>query len=228
MSIFKTNKTKFFALLTIILLGLFSLKLFAQDKEEEKSKLDQLKGKVEKITIKVDGKDVVFDGKEAEKMVDQLKAQKKTKIFSYGDMIKEEDSGDNVIIYKSKGDADGDVEVSTKNITKKVNVEDKDGKKVVTITTTKDGKEETKVYEGQEAEKFLKDEKETKHVKVFVEGDEGMPKDRVIYFNRSDENDGCCCCGKMKMGSKHGMKKIIIEKSDDNDKQQNEEKSEKK
>ena len=71
MKIFQTNKSKFIAMLTIILLALFSIAISAQDKEKPNSKMDQLKGKIEKITVKVDGKDVVFEGKEAEKLAKQ-------------------------------------------------------------------------------------------------------------------------------------------------------------
>lgn len=63
MMVLQTNKSKFFTIMVLVLIGVFSLTLFAQEKEESKSKLDQLKGKVEKITVTVDGKDVVFEGK---------------------------------------------------------------------------------------------------------------------------------------------------------------------
>ena len=50
------------ALITgLILMGIFSLTLFAQDKKDDlSSKMKMLDGKIEKITVKVDGKDVVF------------------------------------------------------------------------------------------------------------------------------------------------------------------------
>ncbi|MEK6552585.1 MAG: hypothetical protein AABZ54_03955 [Bacteroidota bacterium] len=69
MKILQTDKSKFFAIMIILILGLFSMAIFAQEKDETKSKLDNLKGKIEKLTIKADGKDIVFEGKDAEKLV---------------------------------------------------------------------------------------------------------------------------------------------------------------
>ena len=47
----QTDKSKFFAITIILILGLFSMAIFAQEKDETKSKLDNLKGKIEKLTI---------------------------------------------------------------------------------------------------------------------------------------------------------------------------------
>ncbi|MEW6652149.1 MAG: hypothetical protein AB1394_01640, partial [Bacteroidota bacterium] len=57
----------------IMLLVVLGIALNAQEKET-KDKLDNLKGKVEKVTIKVDGKEVVFEGKEAERIAKAAKA----------------------------------------------------------------------------------------------------------------------------------------------------------
>ncbi|MHB8906205.1 MAG: hypothetical protein ACYC5R_09180 [Melioribacteraceae bacterium] len=229
MIVFQTNKSKSLAIMVLVLMGFFSLSLFAQEKEESKSKLDQLNGKVEKITVKVDGKDVVFEGKEAQKLADQMRSEKRIKIISEGDLKQVKEGNGKVFVFRSKNKGD-DSDIKSGNVTKKINVEDKDGKKVVTITTTIDGKEETKTYEGEEAEKFLKDENGMKHITVTLNDGDDKSQDRVIYFNKKMDGkvgmrDGCCCCGngegmtKMKHMSGKGMKKMIIKKYDDNDKE---------
>lgn len=197
----QTDRSKFFTMMVIILLGLFSLTLFAQEKEEGKSKLDQLKGKVEKITVKVDGKDVVFEGEDAQKMADKMKSEKRIRVSSSGDFEHFEEGDGKVMMFRSKAKA-GDFDVKVGDMTKKVNVEDKDGKKVVTITTMRDGKEETKTYEGDEAEKFLNERKGMKHITVTMNDDEDMSKDHMACF-------------KSKMGSKrmsmHGSVAVVVD-----------------
>lgn len=211
MIILQKDRLKFSTMIVIIILGLFSMSLLAQEKEEAKSKLTQLKGKVEKITVKVDGKDVVFEGEEAQKMADKMKSEKRIKIFSSGDLKESEEGSVRVRGFKLNPH-DGDFDVKSDGEKKKVKVEVNDGKKVVTITTMKDGKEETKTYEGEDAEKFLKDEKGA--VKVWVTNDDkdGEGNDNVIYFNRKIggrgmSKHGCNCCGGgcgMEMAPMHG------------------------
>ena len=225
-----SNTAKLFLIAILTLFGFFSITLFAQDeKDEMNSKLDQLKGKVEKVTVKVDGKDVVFEGKDAERLSKSLRLFSKTPRMMW---LSDDDEdfnfeGGNVLAYKFEDDdfdwkeRDGDK--------KKVEVKIEDGEKKVTVTTEKDGKEETKVYEGEEAEKFLKENKKEKGFKVFIgEGDD--TNGDVISFNKRIHEDGCCCDKRMHMKMPmhgKGIKKIIIEKEGKSDKAK-EEKSEKK
>lgn len=222
MKLLQTDRSKFLTMMTIILLGLFSLRLFAQDKEETKSKFDRLKGKVEKITVRVDGKDVVFEGSDAQKMADRMKSEKKIKIFSSGGLKENEEGDDNVMVFRSKTKGE-DFDINRDDVKKKVKIEEKDGKKIVTITTIRDGTEETKTYEGDEAEKFLNEEKGMKHITVNMDDDEDMSKDHMVYFNSKMGNKrmnkhSCCCCGDMDMAPMHGKShhKMMM-KSDGND-----------
>jgi hypothetical protein len=227
MAILLSNKSKFLIMLTIILLGLFSLTLFAQDKEGTKSKLDQLKGKVEKITIKVDGKDVVFEGKEAEKLAKQLRQKGMFNVFTSGNGKMSSNGKVKVYAYSNPDDEE---DAKDGKVEKKINVEVKDGKKIVVVTTDKDGKEETKTYEGEDAEKLLKEEKGMKHFSLSLGDDEDMSKCKVMVLGGDYDDENCCCCkGKMmmKMHSGKGMKHFIIKEFDD-DKDKKEEKSEKK
>ncbi len=222
MKMLQTDKSKFFAIMIILTLGLFSMAIFAQEKDEAKSKLDNVKGKIEKLTIKADGKDVVFEGKDAEKLVSMLKnGPRKEFTFQSKDGKKMKMGGGNVVMFRSD-DNDADEKDSENN--KKVKVEVNDGNKKITVTTMKDGKEETKVYEGEAAEKFLKEENGMKHFNIKVDGNEDMPKGNVMFYKQMDGNNcGCCCCGGNKMmmrshSSDKGMKHIIIEEKEDDEK----------
>jgi hypothetical protein len=227
MKILQTNKSKFIAMLTIILLALFSIAISAQDKDQTKSKLDQLKGKVDKITVKVDGKDIVFEGKEAEKLAKKL--QKPGNIEIITDNIKEGKKKNISLMLNSEGDDKAGVK-------KKIQIEDKDGEKVVTVTTTKDGKDEIKTYKGEEADKFMKENNE-KHFNVFFDGDDDSAHSKVMRFSLGDDDEGeCCrcCCRHLNMKMmgnkiKERMKYMILKDVDENDKDKvKEEKQEKK
>ena len=200
-----------------------TLTLFAQDKKDDlKSKMEQLKGKVEKITVKVDGKDVVFDGKDAEKLAKAFKFFAKTPHMMWlSDNDEDFDLGDgNVMMYKFNTDKSDWKDKDGEN--KKIKIEVKDGKKKVTVTTTdEEGKEETKVYEGEEAEKYLKENEKEGKFKVFIDGDDDSSGNVIYFRNRVDDDDCNCCCGKrIHFRGKHGkgVKKIIIEKTEKNDK----------
>jgi hypothetical protein len=181
----------------------------AQDKKDDplKSKLDQIKGKVEKITVKVDGKDVIFEGKEAERLVERFKGKRIEKririIDEDGDM--EEFEGDNLVINHMKNESD-----KADSDKKKVKVEINDGKKTVTVTTTKDGKDEVKVFEGEDADKFLKEEKSAKRIRI-MEDDEDMPMPphHGMMMRMEDEGGCCCCCCHRMHKPMHGKKMMM-------------------
>lgn len=136
-----------------------------KEKSQLKKKLSEIKGKVEKITVKVDGKDVVFEGKEAEALAKQFKARNSvesiisgmaspriavgSKSFTWSD--DEEDSTAKAfsIFMDDKDSKDGE--------SKEMKLEVKNGEKKLTVTTSKDGKESTKIYEGDDVEKYLEE-----------------------------------------------------------------------
>ena len=191
----------------IILFLAMGIALKAQDKNEFKDKLDQLKGKIEKVTVNVDGKDVVFEGKDAERLVKIVKPMAGKRMMWFGDDDDMNfDGKENAMMFHFKDDVD-EAKGEGK---KKVQVEIKDGKKQVTITTTnKDGKEETKIYEGDEADKYIKEHEVNvpghKRIKIITEGDDD---DGDVVFNRhisAGNRCGCCCGGGMNMMKMPGM-----------------------
>ncbi len=220
----KNNNTKVILIALLIIFGITSLTVFAQDtKDEFKSKVNQLKGKVEKVTVKVDGKDVVFEGEDAEKAARSIKAFSKTPHVMFLSEGEEEWSAEdcgNVMMYKFDKDIDWK---SKDGKEKKVEVRIDDGKKKVTVTTNENGEEKTKVYEGEEAEKFLDEQKKEGKFNVYIDGDEKGVKENVIFFRENDMDDegSCCCHHKMKMRKPmhdKGVKKIIIERTEKEEK----------
>ena len=151
-----------------LLMFVFLFTALANGQETLREKLTKIKSDVDKITITSSGEEVTFEGEEAQKLFDKMKANTKS-INTF--MIKEDgdSSGIKKIVIKSdghtktfevkKGDDEhfvwlgDDKEIS--GIQKRVKVEIEDGQKKVTITTKENGEERTEVYEGTEAEEFL-------------------------------------------------------------------------
>lgn len=222
---------KFF-LLYIILFIAASLS-FAQ--ENLKEKISKISSDVEKITITAGGEEYTFEGKDAEKLFKRIKANKKSKSYSFN-IDEESEGGEKTIIIKSLGDGDechklihhgsndliwfedesdsgfkkikiitngdkeeiyefesekdGDMEWfgdSENKMSKKMKIEINDGVKKVTVTTVEDGEESTKVYEGEEADKFLEDMKsehgEDMHIEFF--DDDGNKKLEKIIIEKN-------------------------------------------
>lgn len=110
-------------------------------------KLKTLKGNISKITIYSDDEELIFENEEAAQLYKRLKPGKKSiKIISEGESEVSKIWTEN---FCTTGD-------STLNLNKKkVKVEIKGDTKKVTITTYKNGGEQTDVLEGEEAEKYL-------------------------------------------------------------------------
>jgi hypothetical protein len=73
------------------------------------------------------------------------------------------------------------------NIEKKVEVKLEDGKKIVTVTTIKNGEEKVEVFEGDEADKFLKSEKDGYKVKIKEKNTDGKKMKKIIIKNKEEE-----------------------------------------
>jgi hypothetical protein len=74
---------------------------------------------------------------------------------------------------------------------KKVKVEIEDGNKKVTVTTHENGEEKTEVYEGNEADKYIKEmnEKHSGDIDMFIEKDvdDGKVKQKKIIIEKKTD-----------------------------------------
>jgi len=191
---------------------LLSLTLLAQDKDDWKEKVKNLKGDITKIVIQTNDGVVTLSGKDAEEAfknlkgnsfvfysdddVVHLKGKEHSAVWHYLEncdeenvfSIKEADGKHLIWITEELDGEDGD--------TKEVEVEVEDGKKKVTITTTKDGKETVEVLEGEDAEEYLKKHNKSKGtVGVYSSGKNFMKKfdknsKNVWVYETLDEEEG--------------------------------------
>jgi len=170
-------------------------------------KLNLIKGKIDEVVIRSEGKEFKFSGDDAEKLFKNMKQNKLMKDFKFftddGKMILS-DSLNKKIIIKNPNDSSSDDNVmifineqlekdtlssSNKKIEKKVIVTDDDGYKVVKVTTKENGQEKVEVFEGKAADEYLNN----------MQNDD----DLNIRVNVDKDNNG------------KKVKKIIIEKEED-------------
>ena len=163
-------KTKIITI-QIGILFLFSILLLAQDKKSMKEKIDNIEGDVSKIVITSDKGEVTFIGDEAEALFKKIKSPKMEKHIKWisdsneefeieGDdvlIFKSDDGEKHIIKHKGKGNKmmmfmDDDFE-GTKTV--EVEVEEKNGEKNVTVTTTENGEEKVETFVGEKADEYL-------------------------------------------------------------------------
>jgi len=168
-------------LLFAAILGLaFSTSGFAQEKDL-KEKLKTVEGKPESIVVKTDKGTVTFDKAEAEELMKMLKSKRHTKkivVFNGdedaccgedGDVDFEEFSfPPHKFNFLHKGGLDSNIRIDVSDfldsfgpnkINKKVVIQNRDGKKIVTVTTKENGTEQIEMFEGKDAEKYIEEHK---------------------------------------------------------------------
>jgi hypothetical protein len=183
---------------------LFILIPFLSNAQDNTNKiLTEIKGKVDEIIIKSEGKEYKFSGEEAEKLFTNMKQNKEIKHFEFytddGKVITSdstikkiiiknlnEDDDNDILVYINEDNSDS-VKSGMKKIEKKVIVSDDNGKKVVKVTTNENGKENLEVYEGKAADEYLKkvNEKEI-NIKVNVDKDSTDNKVKKIIIEKEE------------------------------------------
>lgn len=193
----------FAAILSIII----SAGVFAQ-KKGLTDKLKKIEGKTESIVIKTDKGITTFSGEEAAALMKMLKPEKTTKkiIVVDGDDDFSWNENDDVDVDEQylpikkirvidHGVRDKEIEINvsdildssvSKNVEKTVMVENKTGNKVVTVTTKENGTEKIEMFEGADADKYLKEHKSDK---VKAEPSSTGLKKKVKKIVIKDENE---------------------------------------
>ncbi|MCF8262819.1 MAG: hypothetical protein K9J12_18715 [Melioribacteraceae bacterium] len=190
-------KLKLSAKLAIVLMMMFAASI-ATNAQSVKEKIKSIKGDVNKITINVDGEDVVFEGEEAEKLFKQMKkSNKKTHgmVFSIPDIDVDFDSdefeslqnfkvkivgedGDSNIVWVTNDDDDFELEsfdfdsADPDEGQKIIKFEKEDGNSKLWVKTKEDGEIKTEAYEGKEAEEYLENLKDEDDIHIEFESDE--------------------------------------------------------
>lgn len=232
-------KTKVFTS-QLLVLFLISTLVYSQKDQSVKNKIKEIKGTVNKVVFSTSEGNVIFEGKEAEdltKMLKNKKREKHIKWISEDDdnfnfdldfdsdsnrvMIFKSDKGgkhivkkimgdDNVMIFKH-GDHD-DFDILEDGKTVKVEVEDENGEKKVTVTTKEDGKEKVEVFEGNEADEYLEQMEEDGEMTIDFVGD----SDDLIWI--SEEGDLTKIEKDVKVELENGKKKVTVTTIEDGEK----------
>ncbi len=217
----KLNGTLKFTLIIIaLILGLLLIKVDAQTKET-KEKLKDIK-EANKITITTENGDVVIEGEDAEALLKKMKSGtmlNKFKFFNSKDFDDDNlfffdgDSGEfefDVLVedeghdFEWFGDGDGE----------RIEVRKDNGELKVIHKKNVDGKEETKTYEGEEAEKYLEDLKKEKNIDFIWDGDGKtiiIGDESKVWVTKGDE-DASEIEVRVKSKVDSDKKKIIIKK----------------
>jgi hypothetical protein len=151
-------------------------------------KLKDIKGKVDEIIIKSEGKEYKFNGDDAQKLFASIKQNQKMKHFAFwgedgektnlDSLINDshfnwkemDDSDSDIMVLMNEDNCDSIINVPEKN-SKKITVTDEGGKKVVTIVTNENGEENIDVYEGKTADECLQKMKNEKELNMNCNSD---------------------------------------------------------
>ena len=156
----KQGKNNTGKLILFILLS-FSVVFMAQDKKKDSpyDKINNLKGEISKIIIQTDTDELELTGEDASKIYKLIKAPAKYKTFNV--ILNDEDDGEENIVFFSDKDSD-DSHIFSKVMSEKliyvtnddesgmtiidldadgkeITIEEKDGKKKLTVKTEVDG-----------------------------------------------------------------------------------------
>ena len=192
--------------LHLLIVFMFSSLILTNAQSEVDKMLKDIKGNVDEIVIKSEGKTYTYSGDEAQKIFSAIKKSKEVKSFTFTSEDGEVFSGDSntkKIIIKKRGDdsdnddsnvmvwIDGDSdsdEDDVQKIEKKVIVSTENDKKVVTVTTVENGEETTEIYEGKAADEYLDKMKSDDEIKVNVDVkvDDGKKVKKIIIEKEVD------------------------------------------
>lgn len=168
---YKLNGTLKFVLIIIsLILGLTLINIEAQTKET-KEKLKEIED-ASKIIITTESGNVVFEGKDAKALLKKMKSGSNLSKFKF---FSSKDFGDeNIMFFKGDSgefefdilveDEDNDFEWFGDEDGERIEVRKEDGELKVIHKKNVEGKEETKTYEGEEAEKYLEELKKDKNI----------------------------------------------------------------
>jgi hypothetical protein len=190
-------------IILFVILLLSPILTFSQS--DVKKMLKDIKGKVDEIVIKSEGKEFTFSGDEAEELFSALKKDKQVKSFSFttkdGKVFTDDSLTKKIIIKNLDNDSDDEFlvfvdedfdsdDADIKKIEKKVIVSEDGEEKIVKVTTNEDGKENIEIYEGKAADEYLEMMKSEKEIEVNVDvKEEDDKKVKTIIIEKEVEKE---------------------------------------
>lgn len=198
----------------LTLLIFISFSVSAQTTSTIHEKLKDLAKDANKVSLIVDGKQINFEGKDAATLLKQLKMVSKLESADEDELIWVTKEGDKTHKIISDDDDDNIFFITTDSsdpdsmVTEEIEINDVDGEKEITITTTVNGVKSSKELKGEEAEEYLKNNSEIK-LDLDFDTDSGIIKinSENIHKMKKDKMIKVKCCDK-----KEKEKKIIIKK----------------
>ncbi len=190
-----------FSFLTVTSALFFSLTLFAQDVEKRIKDID---GEVNKITITTEDGEYTFEGEDAVKLFKKMKSSGNSFVWHSTDkdgkkkivFLDSDDKEHHVEVFGDDADEmiviSEDIDSDIDGVNKKIKVEVEDGNKTVTVTTKEDGEEKTEVYEGKDADEYIKEmnEKHGRDMDIFIENDsDGKVKKKKVIIEKEVDRE---------------------------------------
>ncbi|HKI79087.1 MAG TPA: hypothetical protein VKA26_11150 [Ignavibacteriaceae bacterium] len=173
-------KTKAILFLSAIIFFVMNILLNAQSDLNEK--INDIKGRAQKVTVKTDNGEVTFEGKEAEEIVKIIERNKGLAKFWVRKLDNDTTDPDKNIFFGF------DLDKDTTNDNVKMKIRYDKGENTIIITKTeKDGNETTETFSGDEADEYFK--KHSKYNGNFKWIKPGDKKDNFFFFKKDDGDD---------------------------------------
>ncbi|MBL1213515.1 MAG: hypothetical protein HND52_09160 [Ignavibacteriae bacterium] len=226
------NQTLFQKLMAamVVLFFMYGIISAQPNQNDLDEKIKNIKDDIEKIIINAGGEEYTFTGDDAKELFKRLKSENDKRV-----MVKViEGVDDGGTVWVTKGNDDVNVNAvfedeyefhfeeegeNGEKIKKEIEVEVEDGEKKVTVTTTKNGEETTEVFEGEEAEEFLKNSKHSKKYNIKIYDDEDLEwtsEGDVNMIFISEEMEGEEGVEKeIKINIEDGKKKVTVKTTKD-------------
>ena len=210
--------------------------LVAQSDKTLKDKIKNIKGDINSITITTSEGDVKFEGKDVKELYEKMKSRtlhKELKFISEDGDVHHLD-GDNVMVFKSKdgktrkikhqGKAnkvmmslndEDDIDIIDGKKIIKVEVDNENGEKEITVTTNEDGEEKVETYKGKEADEYLEKMEDEHSININIDSDSDFDSDGDNVWIHSEDFDTKNIEKKIDVKIEDGVKKVTIKTTKD-------------
>ena len=216
----------------LLIMFLIAGLLFAQSDESLKGKIKNIKGDINSITISTTEGNVTFEGEDAKELYEKMKSRtlhKELKFISEdGDahhfggnnvmVLKSKDGKKRIMKHKGKANKlmmfmsdDDDIDIIDGKKIIKVEVDDENGEKEITVTTNEDGEEKVETYKGKEADEYMDKMKDEHSITIDIDSD----SDEDLIWIHEKDFDTKNIEKKIDVKIEDGVKKVTIKTTKD-------------